>query len=60
MSSAKWRLFGLGLNELNAIRLIYIVGDMDILNYQQTPVFACNNRKCQDYVYIKWEYWSTM
>ena len=19
-----------------------------------------NNRKCQDYVYIKWEYWSTM
>ena len=19
-----------------------------------------SNRKCQDYVYVKWEYWSTM
>ena len=20
----------------------------------------CQNRKCQDYIYLKWEYWSTM
>ena len=33
-----------------------------IISEENNKKYICINidRKCQDYVYIKWEYWSTM
>ena len=34
--------------------------DVTLWNSTQKILTICSNRKCQDYVYVKWEYWSTI
>ena len=38
---------------------LYLIPNILTLIYTK-PIDPIRNRKCQDYVYMKWEYWSTM
>ena len=60
----KWRpvywCLNMNISEPNLLPRCNVRRSKDIWSKWMDHVTKCLNRKCQDYVYVKWEYWSTM